>query len=49
MVIFETAEAKDSEGMLRSRTWVAPSDLRRSVFRNDAVAIIGPKPESLAN
>lgn len=49
MVMLAISEAKEDAGVLRSMTWVAPRDLRKSVFRNDAVVIIGEKPESLAN
>lgn len=34
---------------LRSMMWVAPSDLRRSVLRSDAVVTMGLNPDNLAS
>lgn len=46
LVIFLTSAATFA---LRSMMCVAPSDLTRSVLCNDAVAMMGEKPESFAN
>lgn len=45
-VIFLTSAATSA---LRSMTCVAPSDLTRSVLCNDAVTMMGEKPDSFAN
>jgi len=41
--------ARDSEDELRSRTAVAPMDLRKSVCVREAVVIIGENPDSFAS
>lgn len=46
LVIFLTSAATSA---LRSMTCVAPSDLTRSELDNDAVTMIGEKPERFAN
>lgn len=46
LVIFLTSAATSA---LRSMTCVAPSDLTRSELDNDAVTMMGEKPESFAN
>ena len=48
-VIFFTAETRSSVERLRSRTWVAPSDLRKAVFLREAVVMIGEKPDNVAS
>ncbi len=48
-VIFAISVASWAVDKLRSRTAVAPIDLRCAVFLRDAVVIIGEKPEILAS
>ena len=48
-IISCTAEVKAAAERLRSRTWVAPSEVSKEVFLSDAVVIIGEKPERRAN
>ena len=49
LVIFFISAATDSEDELRSRTVVAPMDLRKSVCVREAVVIIGENPDSFAS
>ena len=49
LVIFFISAARDSEDKLRSRTVVAPIDLRKSVCVREAVVMIGENPDSFAS
>jgi len=49
LVTFFISAARDSEDELRSRTVVAPMDLRKSVCVREAVVIIGENPDRFAS